>query len=213
MRIIAGQYRSRPLRTLRGTKMRPTSDHLRETLFNVLTAGRPAVPEPAEGPTPNPAGILPFAETVWLDVFAGTGAVGLEALSRGARSVYFIESAHPAAVLIRENLRWLGIASGYEVIERSAVQALRLLDSEAVACDFCFSIRRTGTPAPMRRRWDSSLSRGYCSPPVLWWRSTINVLIRARVLGPWSGIGHCPKAIPALASTVWRKTMGLRQSA
>jgi 16S rRNA (guanine966-N2)-methyltransferase len=122
MRIIAGQYRSRPVRSLRGMDTRPTSDRLRETLFNVLTSGRPDAMD----------------DTVWLDVFAGTGAIGLEALSRGARMVYFIESARKAAVLIRDNLRSLGIGEGYEVVEREAVQALRKLDAEAVACDFCF---------------------------------------------------------------------------
>jgi 16S rRNA (guanine966-N2)-methyltransferase len=64
MRVIAGKYRGRPLRSLGGKDIRPTSDRLRETLFNVLTAGNPAA---LEG-------------TVWLDLFAGTGAVGIEAL-------------------------------------------------------------------------------------------------------------------------------------
>jgi len=122
MRVIAGQYRSRPLRSMRGMDVRPTSDRLRETLFNVLTAGR--------------AGAL--EDSVWLDVFAGTGAVGIEALSRGARAAYFIESSRAAAALIRSNLASLGIKDGFEVVERDAVQALRLLDSEAVVCDVCF---------------------------------------------------------------------------
>ena len=77
MRVIAGKYRSRPLRSLRGMDIRPTSDRLRETLFNVLTAGNPAA---LEG-------------SVWLDLFAGTGAVGIEALSRGAKQVYFVENS------------------------------------------------------------------------------------------------------------------------
>src|SRR6266851_2097576 len=61
MRVIAGQYRTRPLRSLRGMDVRPTSDKLRETLFNVLTAGNPAA---LEG-------------SLWLDLFAGTGAIGI----------------------------------------------------------------------------------------------------------------------------------------
>jgi 16S rRNA (guanine966-N2)-methyltransferase len=122
MRVIAGQYRSRPLRALRGMDVRPTSDRLRETLFDVLGAGHPEA----------------LAGGVWLDIFAGTGAVGIEALSRGARAVYFVESSPKAAALIRENLRSLGIREGFEVLEREASRALRLLDSEAVAADFCF---------------------------------------------------------------------------
>ena len=99
MRVIAGKYRSRPLRSLRGMDIRPTSDRLRETLFNVLTAGNPAA---LEG-------------SVWLDLFAGTGAVGIEALSRGAKEVYFVESSAAAADVIRDNLKSLGIASGFHL--------------------------------------------------------------------------------------------------
>src|SRR5581483_2534886 len=73
MRVIAGQYRSRPLQSLRGMDIRPTSDRLRETLFDVLCAGNP---EALRG-------------TVWIDLYAGTGAVGVEALSRGAAEVTF----------------------------------------------------------------------------------------------------------------------------
>jgi 16S rRNA (guanine(966)-N(2))-methyltransferase RsmD len=122
MRIIAGTFRSRPLRALSGLDVRPTSDKLRETLFNVLVAARGGTLE----------------DTVWLDVFAGTGAVGIEALSRGARQVYFVESSKKAAAVIRANLGSLGIQEGFQVLERDAVPALRLLDAEAVRCDVCF---------------------------------------------------------------------------
>jgi 16S rRNA (guanine(966)-N(2))-methyltransferase RsmD len=122
VRVIAGQYRSRPLRSLRGMDIRPTSDRLRETLFDVLTAGNPDA----------------LAGGIWLDLFAGTGAVGIEALSRGAHAAYFVESEPRAAAVIRENLRSLGIGDGFEIQERDVNRALRLLDSQAVACDFCF---------------------------------------------------------------------------
>ncbi len=118
MRVIAGKYRSRSLRSARGMAIRPTSDRLRETLFNVVA---PRV-----------------EDSVWLDIFAGTGAVGIEALSRGARMVYFLESSKNAAGVIRANLQSLRIEEGFQVIEREADTALRLLDSQAVACDFCF---------------------------------------------------------------------------
>src|SRR5258708_14350065 len=88
MRVIAGKYRSRPLRSLRGMDLRPTSDRLRETLFNVLTAGNPAA----------------LAGTVWIDLFARTGAVGIEALSRGAKPAYFVDSSPSAAQLFRATL-------------------------------------------------------------------------------------------------------------
>lgn len=123
MRVIAGTYRSRPLRSLRGLETRPTSDRLRETLFNVLAGGDPAR----------------LAGTVWLDLYAGTGAVGIEALSRGARIVYFVEESARAAELVRQNLRSLGIESDcFEVLERDVLAGLRRLDAQAVTCDFCF---------------------------------------------------------------------------
>src|SRR5579863_7162819 len=100
MRVISGKYRGRTLRSLRGMDIRPTSDRLRETLFNVLTAGNP---QALEG-------------TIWLDLFAGTGAVGIEALSRGARQVYFVEIAGAAAKVIDQNLQSLGISQGHKIL-------------------------------------------------------------------------------------------------
>ena len=85
-----------PLRSTRGLDIRPTSDRLRESLFNVLTAGNPNA---LEG-------------SVWFDLFAGTGAVGIEALSRGAEQVYFVETSPRAAQLIQQNLQSLGIVDG-----------------------------------------------------------------------------------------------------
>ncbi len=122
MRVIAGQFKSRPLRALPGADTRPTSDRLRETLFNVLTAGEPGR----------------LKGSVWLDVYAGTGAVGIEALSRGAHSVTFVDSNRAAARVIRENLASLGITEGFEIIEHSAERALRQLDSQAVTCDYIY---------------------------------------------------------------------------
>ena len=101
MRVIAGKYRSRPLRSLRGMDIRPTADRLREALFNVLTAGAPDA----------------LAGSVWLDLFAGTGAVGIEALSRGAGQVSFVESSAPAARVVRQNLDSLGIKAGFVVVQ------------------------------------------------------------------------------------------------
>jgi len=118
MRVISGKYRSRRLVVPPGLAIRPTSDRLRETLFNVVA---PRVPESA-----------------WLDLFAGSGAIGIEALSRGARSATFVESAKAGAQTIRKNLQSLGIEEGFEVIERDAASALRMLDSQAASYEFCF---------------------------------------------------------------------------
>ena len=120
MRVIAGKYRHRALRAPRSAAVRPTSDRLRETLFNVIAAAGGV-----EG-------------SLWLDVFAGSGAVGIEALSRGARQVYFIEAARDAAATVRANLKSLGVEEGFEVIEREAATALRRLDAQAVVADFVF---------------------------------------------------------------------------
>jgi len=122
MRVIAGQYRRRTLRSLPGLEIRPTADRLRETLFNVLCAGNPAA----------------LAESTWFDLYAGTGAVGIEALSRGARMVYFVESSKAAAELIGANLKSLGIASGFQIVRVEAAKALRQLEAAGSVADFLF---------------------------------------------------------------------------
>lgn len=122
MRVIAGQFRSRPLRSLPGMDLRPTADRTRETLFNILAAGNPAV----------------FEGKVWFDLCAGTGAVGIEALSRGAAKVYFVESSPSAARLIQRNLQSLGVEAGFEVLKEDVSRALLKLETRQVAADFIF---------------------------------------------------------------------------
>lgn len=107
MRIIAGKYRSRILKSLKGSALRPTSDRLRETLFDILGAS-------VEG-------------SRFLDVFAGTGAIGIEALSRGAVEAIFIENHSPSAKLIRRNLDSLGITSGATILTCDALAGLEEL--------------------------------------------------------------------------------------
>jgi len=109
MRVIAGTYRSRILKSLKGLALRPTSDRLRETLFNVLA--------------PNIVG------SRFVDLFAGTGAIGIEALSRGAAEVVFIENHPPAATLIRRNLESLGINAGATILAVDALCGLAMLAS------------------------------------------------------------------------------------
>ena len=107
MRVIAGKFRSRSLKSLKGLALRPTSDRLRETLFNVLAER--------------------VADARFVDAFAGTGAVGIEALSRGAREVIFIENHVPAVALIRKNLRALGIQSLGSVLALDTLRGLQRL--------------------------------------------------------------------------------------
>jgi 16S rRNA (guanine966-N2)-methyltransferase len=118
MRIIAGTYGGRYLKTLKGGKLRPTSDHLRETLFDVLG---------------------PLVEgSAFLDAYAGSGAVGIEALSRGAREVVFIEHHRPAAQLIKDNLAALGIEGGYWLMKTPVLSSLEKLAEDGSRFDFVF---------------------------------------------------------------------------
>ena len=104
MRIIAGEFKGRRLKTPAWDGLRPTSDKLRETLFNVLA------------PRIEGAAVL--------DVFAGTGAVGLESLSRGAARVVFIEQDRRAAELIAANVALCGVEDRCAIIRDGAVRAL-----------------------------------------------------------------------------------------
>jgi 16S rRNA (guanine966-N2)-methyltransferase len=118
MRVIAGTYRSRPLKGPGKLRLRPTSDRLRETLFNILGQA--------------------VEESLFVDLYAGTGAIGIEALSRGAREAVFIET-HPAtARLVRENLNLLGIRTGAEVIEGDVIRGLEKLAARHRIADFVF---------------------------------------------------------------------------
>jgi 16S rRNA (guanine966-N2)-methyltransferase len=107
MRVIAGIYKGRTLKSPSWEGLRPTSDRLRETLFNILA--------------PRIGGAR------MLDGYAGTGAVGIEALSRGAREVTFVEQDRRAQALITENLARCGISGGYAIIRASVARALEQL--------------------------------------------------------------------------------------
>lgn len=122
MRVIAGKFRSRPLHSMRGLDIRPTSDRLRETLFDVLTAGNP---QALEG-------------SVWVDLFAGTGAVGIEALSRGAAMVYFVEHSRRATEIIRENLGSLKITAGTEILHQDVSHAIPHMTRRGLRANFVF---------------------------------------------------------------------------
>ena len=122
MRVIAGKFRSRQLRSTRGLEIRPTSDRLRETLFDVLTAGNP---DALQG-------------SIWLDLFAGTGAVGIEAISRGASTVYFVEQSRHAASVIKNNLDSLGVTAGFALLQQDAQSAIRDLQRTNISPSIVF---------------------------------------------------------------------------
>jgi 16S rRNA (guanine966-N2)-methyltransferase len=113
MRIIAGTLRSRTLQAPPGLATRPTSDRLRETLFNVLA--------------PRIQG------SAFLDLYAGSGAVGIEALSRGAARVVFVERASAALAVLRCNLANLGITAGFRIHAGSVGTVLRRMKPDAGA--------------------------------------------------------------------------------
>jgi 16S rRNA (guanine966-N2)-methyltransferase len=119
VRIIAGTLRSRSLQAPAGLATRPTSDRLRETLFNVLA--------------PRIRG------AAFLDLYAGSGAVGLEALSRGAERVTFVERAPAALAVLRGNLAKLGLTTGFRIQTSSVGAFLRRLPAgQATGFDVVF---------------------------------------------------------------------------
>jgi 16S rRNA (guanine966-N2)-methyltransferase len=120
MRVIGGEFRSRAIKSLPGLDVRPTPDRLREALFNILA---PRI----EG-------------TVFADLYAGIGAVGIEALSRGAARAIFVEQKHTAVKAIRENLRSLGIEGRAEVRQGRATAAIPRLEAGIVFLDPPYSL-------------------------------------------------------------------------
>jgi 16S rRNA (guanine966-N2)-methyltransferase len=105
MRVIAGRFRSRKLKSVPGLAVRPTPDRLRESLFSILAPR--------------------IEEKIFLDAYAGSGAVGIEALSRGAKHVIFVERTAQALEVIRENLASLGISQEVTVLRGNAALLLR----------------------------------------------------------------------------------------
>src|SRR4051812_14629725 len=115
MRIIAGEFRSRRLKSLPGAATRPTPDRLRETLFDILQTR-------IDGAT-------------FLDAYAGTGAVGIEALSRGASHVWFLEKNRTALEAIRENVASLGVEARATVVPGAVLQTLPRYPASLVFID------------------------------------------------------------------------------
>ena len=122
MRVIAGEFRSRRLKSMPGAATRPTPDRLRETLFDILA---PCI-----------------AGASFLDAYAGTGAVGIEALSRGARHATFLEKDRIALDTIRQNLSLLGLEGRAAVIKGAALLGLARLRADIVFLDPPYTLAR-----------------------------------------------------------------------
>ncbi|HUL15600.1 MAG TPA: 16S rRNA (guanine(966)-N(2))-methyltransferase RsmD [Terriglobales bacterium] len=133
MRVIAGKFRSRIFKSLKGQALRPTSDRLRETLFDVL------------------GGDVSGAR--FLDLFAGTGAVGIEALSRGAAHAVFVERHPPAVRIIRENLASLGVASEAGVLSGDAMKILEKMDQASSSASGDFNLVFVDPPYAARDQY------------------------------------------------------------
>ena len=129
MRVIAGEFRSRVLKTLPGMDVRPTPDRLREALFSILAPS--------------------LQGAVFLDAYAGTGSVGIEALSRGASRAVFIEKNRAATLVIRENLRSLGIEDRAEVAFGRTAQLVARHKADIVFMD---------PPYPLEGEYSATLS-------------------------------------------------------
>ncbi len=147
MRVISGLYKGRKLRGPRGLDLRPTGDRLKETVFNILGPG--------------------LQDSVFVDAFSGTGSIGIEALSRGARRVIFIESGKEGISLIRQNLDLCGITAGFRVVSQDIFPALRSLGREGFSADTV-----------------------YLDPPYGWrpYKDLIDTLVAVSIVGPSSSV-------------------------
>lgn len=120
MRVIAGEFRSRRLKALPGLDTRPTPDRLREALFSIVQSE--------------------IEDAIFMDAYAGTGAVGIEALSRGAARAIFIERNPGAADCIRDNLASLGLQRRSEVLQGRVLQYLSQRKADIVFLDPPYSL-------------------------------------------------------------------------
>lgn len=112
MRVIAGTARSLRLKTPEGMDTRPTTDRIKETLFNMLQSYLP--------------------DAVFVDLFSGSGGIGIEALSRGARHAYFVENSRNALACIAENLQFTKFTDRATVMRQDVLTALQSIHEEAV---------------------------------------------------------------------------------
>jgi len=118
MRVIAGKARRLQLKTPEGFETRPTTDKTKETLFNIL----------------NPY----LADSDFLDLFSGSGAIGIEALSRGAKHAAFVDEGKAALECIKANLKTTKLEEYADVLARNALEAIRILEIKGKVFDIVF---------------------------------------------------------------------------
>ncbi len=118
MRVVAGSAKSLKLKTIEGMETRPTQDRIKETLFNMIQ--------------------YDIAGCTFLDLFSGSGGIGIEALSRGASKAYFVEKAKPALRCIRENLKYTKLDNKAQVMAVDVITAIRQLEAKKVTFDYIF---------------------------------------------------------------------------
>jgi 16S rRNA (guanine(966)-N(2))-methyltransferase RsmD len=162
MRIVAGTLKGRRLAAPTWPGLRPTSDKLRETLFNILA--------------PRIAGARV------LDGFAGTGALGIEALSRGARAVTFVESDRRARALVAENLARCGIETGYTIADAAFDRAVRRLADDPAFEPFDIVL--------LDPPYDADAGAALAGVDRLIAPGGVVVLEHARRTGPPAAVGH-----------------------
>jgi 16S rRNA (guanine966-N2)-methyltransferase len=121
LRVISGSARGRRLLTPKNDRIRPTADRVKESLFNILTVM-----------------VGNFCGLRVLDVFAGTGNLGIEALSRGAAEAVFVDENREAATLVKRNLELTGLAGRGMVLQKEALSALRSLEKHAAPFGLVF---------------------------------------------------------------------------
>ncbi len=172
MRVISGLYKGRKLHGPRGLDLRPTGDRLKETVFNILGPG--------------------LQGSVFVDAFSGTGSIGIEALSRGAKEVVFIESGKEGVSLIRQNLQLCGVTAGFRLLAQDIFSAFRALGREGFSGDTV-----------------------YLDPPYDWqpYKDLIDTLAAVSIVGPASRVileHHRKSSIPE-TGTGYRLMRQVRQ--
>lgn len=118
MRVIAGKARRLNLKTIPGQETRPTTDRIKETLFNIINNEIPG--------------------SVFLDLFSGSGGIGIEALSRGAKTCYFIENNSMAVNYIKENLEFTRLKSDAVIMKKDVLPGIKELGTSGMIFDFVF---------------------------------------------------------------------------